>query len=150
MNLKQFSLIALPLFMLGCSDPKVNTETTKVQQNYNGVGAQAVFGTVTYNQGIILPHSAKLTVKLQDTSCQDASAIVLAQQTVIFTSNAPWSFSMNYDPSIIKDKRNLTISARVEVDGQLYFINKHRIAAFDDSAIKVVVSPVTGLKNTTI
>ena len=136
--------------MLGCSDPKVNTETSNTYQNYNGVDAQTVFGTVTYNEGIILPDSAKLTVKLQDTSRQDVSAIVVAQQTIMLTSNAPWSFNMKYDPAIIKDKRNYTISARIEVDGQLYFINKNRIAAFDNSAIKVIVSPVAGLKNTTI
>jgi len=129
---------------------QVNTQSYAkkgyAKKGYVKEGQALIFGTVSYKEQGTLPRSAVLTVKLQDTSRQDVSAVVVAVQSIQLTSKPPWAFAIQYDAQKIKHNRDYTLSFRIEDEGHLYFINKSRIAAFDSvSPLKIFVSPVKNI-----
>jgi putative lipoprotein len=82
----------------------------------------AVTGTVTYRERIMLPPSARLTVRLTDVSKQDIAGMVLAEQ-VISPVRVPAAFSLGYDPAAIDSTHTYVIQARIEDGGALQFVN---------------------------
>jgi putative lipoprotein len=81
-------------------------------------------GTVWYRQRIALPENAVIKVQLQDVSLQDVAATVLAEQIIEADGRQiPFAFDMEYDASTIDERNTYAISARITVDGDLWFIN---------------------------
>ena len=108
---------------------------------------RSVTGTVTYRQRSALPAGSVLSVALQDVSRADAAAEVIASHVITTTSeNVPIAFTLNYDPTQIEARATYALSVRIEVDGQLRWINTARVAvltrAAPQSAVEVVVEPV--------
>ncbi len=83
-----------------------------------------VTGTVWYRERMALPENAVVQVQLQDVSLQDVAATVLAEQ-VIHTGGkqVPFAFELEYDKVAIDPRNTYAISARITVDGKLWFIN---------------------------
>lgn len=91
-------------------------------------------GEVFYLQRIALPPAATLSVTLQDVSLADAPARVLAEQRGPVKGQVPLSFHLDYDPAQVKPGHTYSISARIEVDGQLIFITtEHNGVKLDGS-----------------
>ncbi len=89
-------------------------------------GAQAlrVGGTITWRERMALPPDAEITVRLQDVSRMDAPAVVLAEQRFAAAGRQPpYPFELSVDPARIDPRMRYTVSARVERQGQLLFIN---------------------------
>ncbi|MDZ5601234.1 YbaY family lipoprotein [Pseudomonas sp. RP23018S] len=80
-------------------------------------------GEVFYLQRIALPPAATLNVELQDISRADAPAITLARQAGPVKGNVPLPFQLSYDPTQIQPGHRYAVRARIELDGQLLFIN---------------------------
>lgn len=80
-------------------------------------------GEVFYLQRIALPPAATLSVSLQDVSLADAPAVVLAEQKGPIKGQIPLPFHLSYDPAQVKPGHRYSVSARIEVDGQLIFIS---------------------------
>lgn len=80
-------------------------------------------GEVFYLQRIALPPAATLSVSLQDVSLADAPAVVLAEQKGPVKGQVPLPFHLSYDPAQVKPGHRYSVSARIEVDGQLIFIS---------------------------
>jgi putative lipoprotein len=80
-------------------------------------------GEVFYLQRIALPPAATLSVSLQDVSLMDAPAVTLASQNGPVKGNVPLPFHLTYDPAQVKPGHRYAISARIELDGKLLFIN---------------------------
>lgn len=82
-------------------------------------------GSVSYRQRIALPPDAILTIKVQDTSRADAKALTLAEQTIeLAGQQVPIAFNLVVDRDLIGKKRaRITLSARIEQQGKLLFIN---------------------------
>lgn len=80
-------------------------------------------GEVFYLQRIALPPTATLNVSLQDVSLADAPAVTLASQAGPVKGNVPLPFHLTYDPAQIKSGHRYAVSARIELNGQLLFIN---------------------------
>jgi len=80
-------------------------------------------GEVFYLQRIALPPAATLSVSLQDVSLADAPAVVLAEQKGPIKGQVPLPFHLSYDPAQVKPGHRYSVSARIEVDGQLIFIS---------------------------
>ncbi|HEU5090921.1 MAG TPA: META domain-containing protein, partial [Roseiflexaceae bacterium] len=79
-----------------------------------------VTGVVTYRERIALPSGAVITVRLQDTSRQDAAAPAIAEQTI--TTNGeqvPIAFTLTYNTSQIKPENTYAVRAEVRIDGKL-------------------------------
>jgi putative lipoprotein len=79
-------------------------------------------GEVFYLQRIALPPDATLSVSLQDVSLADAPVVILAEQKGPVKGQVPLPFHLNYDPAQVKPGHRYSVSARIEVDGQLMFI----------------------------
>ncbi len=86
--------------------------------------AGSVTGTVIYRERVALPEGAVVTVRLQDISRADAAAVLL-DEVVITTSGeqVPIPFALAYDPSAIDERFTYAVSARIEINGRLAFIN---------------------------
>ena len=100
-------------------------------------------GEVFYLQRIALPPTATLSVELQDVSLMDAPAVTLAGPV---KGNVPLPFHLTYDPAQVKPGHRYALSARIELDGKLLFINtEHHGVTLDGSdvqPVRVKVDPV--------
>ncbi len=84
----------------------------------------AVSGTVTYRERLALTEGATLIVELRDVSYQDASAPLIARQTIANPGQVPIRFEVGYHRDDIDDRNTYGVSARiVESDGRLAFTN---------------------------
>ncbi|KXF79923.1 YbaY family lipoprotein [Enterovibrio coralii] len=91
-------------------------------------------GDVYYLQRIALPDNAKLTVTLADVSLADAPMDVISSQSYITEGQqVPLPFNLSYSPSEIKPNHTYSVSAKIEVDGELMFIS--------DTAYNVITDP---------
>jgi putative lipoprotein len=110
----------------------------------SGPSSAAVSGTVVWRERIMLPPQTKVIVRLQDVSLADAPARVIAE-AVIPAQTPPVAFSLGYDPATISPTARIAVSARVEVDGQLRFINDTHIAVINGGPTKDVTVLVKGV-----
>ncbi|KAA0996872.1 hypothetical protein FQ192_03635 [Pseudomonas sp. ANT_J12] len=89
-------------------------------------------GEVFYLQRIALPPSATLSVSLQDVSLADAPAVVLDEQKGPVKGQVPLPFHLSYDPAQVKPGHRYSVSARIEVNGELMFITtEHHAVQLD-------------------
>ncbi len=83
-----------------------------------------ISGEVFYVQRIALPKNAQLTVTLSDVSRADAPSEIISSQTYITDNKqVPLPFSLEYLADQIRPSNTYSISAKIEIDGKLQFIN---------------------------
>ena len=83
-----------------------------------------VSGTVTYLQRMALPPTAVIDVQLQDVSKADAPATLIAEQKITAEGKqVPIPFELKFDPAKIDEKHQYAVSARITVEGQLWFVS---------------------------
>ncbi|ANY89045.1 MULTISPECIES: YbaY family lipoprotein [Pseudomonas] len=103
-------------------------------------------GEVFYLQRMALPPAATLSVSLQDVSLMDAPAVTLANQAGPVKGNVPLPFHLTYDPTQIKTGHRYAVSARIELDGKLLFINTEHhgvnLDGSDPQPVRIKVDPV--------
>jgi len=103
-------------------------------------------GEVFYLQRIALPPAATLSVSLQDVSLMDAPAVTLASQNGPVKGNVPLPFRLTYDPAQVQPGHRYAVSARIELDGELLFINteQHAVQLDGQAAqpLRIKVDPV--------
>ena len=81
-------------------------------------------GKVYFGGGDIdLPEGAVVTVRLLDISYADASSITLGEHVIDAAGSLPVKFRVSYDKSAIDDRNGYSLSARIELDGRLLYIN---------------------------
>ena len=129
------ALLALTL-LAGCAGASSAPPT--------GPSSAAVTGQVVWRERIMLPPQTKVIVRLQDVSLADAPARVIAE-AVIPAQTPPVAFSLGYDPATISPTARIAVSARVEVDGQLRFINDSHIAVINGGPTEDVMVLVKGV-----
>lgn len=86
----------------------------------------SVDGEVFYMQRMALPPTATLKVTLQDVSLADAPAQTLASQSGPIKGQVPLPFHLTYDQKQVKPGHTYSVSARIEVDGELLMISTER------------------------
>ena len=106
-----------------------------------------VKGTVTYRDRSLIPVGSIVTVRLQDTARQDVAAIELASTKITLTETnqaPPYAFELTYTAATLDPNARLSISARIEVDGKLTYINTSRFTVERGSTgpVEVVVDRV--------
>lgn len=110
-------------------------------------GGRVVTGEVFWRERIMLPPTTKVTVRLQDVSLADAPAKVLAEQVIDGVRAPPARFSLAYDPTKVTPGARISVSARVEVDGQLRFISDTHIPVINGGPTEGVAVLVKGVGN---
>ncbi|MEZ8822857.1 YbaY family lipoprotein [Vibrio amylolyticus] len=107
--------LVLGFILVGCQSSEQKVEGTHVD---------SITGSIVYRERIALPENALVTVKLQDISLADAPAEIIAvNQFETNGAQVPFNFDLAYDTRKIKANHRYSVSARIEVDGKLRFIN---------------------------
>ncbi|PKG39782.1 YbaY family lipoprotein [Psychromonas sp. Urea-02u-13] len=142
LNWKSISLLAAILALAGCTQP--SQSEADAQQAQVSSEQASVNGEVWYRERIALPDHAKLIITLEDVARQDVATDVIATEMLVLDKQQPWAFNLNYDAAKITEKGRYVLRARIEVDGQLKFINTTSIPAFNnsDKAVRIMVSSV--------
>ena len=137
MKLLAPALLALTL-LTACASPPSTTPSAP------SMAHAAVTGSVVWRERIMLPPGTKVIVRLQDVSLADAPAKVIAKQ--VLTARAPpAAFTLPYDPAQISPQARIAVSARVEVEGQLRFINDTHIPVINGGPTEGVEVLVRGV-----
>jgi putative lipoprotein len=116
-SLSALSLLGLVGVLAGCSPAGVVPAA-------GGSASARVTGTVTYRERIALPATAVVKVRVVDVSRADAPAVSLGEQSIETAGRqAPFEFSVAYDPARIDERMSYAVQARIEADGKLLFIS---------------------------
>ena len=121
------------------------TACATAPQTSGGPTASAVTGAVVWRERILLPPTTKVIVRLQDVSLADAPAKLIAEQVIDGARAPPAKFSLAYDPAQITPGARISVSARVEVDGQLRFISDTHIPVINGGPTEGVEVLVKGV-----
>ena len=131
--MKKILLLGLTVLLGACSTMNTSPHAT-------------LDGEVYYLERIGLPNTASYEVSLQDVSLADAPAVTLAKQSGQVKGQIPLPFHLTYDPAEIKPGHRYAISARIENNGRLLFINTEHngvdLNAKSLQPIRVRVNPV--------
>jgi putative lipoprotein len=107
-----------------------------------------ITGTVTYREKIALPpQGVVITVKVEDVSRADAPAITIGEQIIENPAHqVPIPFEIEYNPDDIDERYTYAMRVRIEVDGELWFINTTRYQVvtrgFPTSDVEVMLEKV--------
>ncbi|MBD1556464.1 lipo-like protein [Vibrio sp. S9_S30] len=105
--------------LVGCQKPEESSAAVEVKP----VEMAFVEGSVYYRERIALPENAKVTVSLQDISLADAPSVLLVKQEFEANGNqVPFYFKLDYNKANILPEHTYSVSARIEVNGELLFI----------------------------
>ena len=92
-----------------------------------------VRGVAAYRERLMLPPQAVFEARLEDISRADAPSRVLGKSQIT-GANSPIRFEIPYLPEMISARSRYSVSARITVDGELWFVNDTRISVFADAA----------------
>lgn len=84
-------------------------------------------GDIAYRERIALPDTAVALVQLVDVSLADAPARVISAQTISPAGQVPIGFALPFEASDIQSGHRYAVQARIEVEGELWFINDTHI-----------------------
>ena len=114
--------ILLLAFVACQNEPDLSSPVLEIT---SGKDANAsVSGTVTYRERLALTEGASLEVEIRDTSYADASAPLIARQTISSPGQVPIKFRVGYNRDDIEPRNIYSVSARIiEADGRLAFTN---------------------------
>jgi putative lipoprotein len=117
--MKKLSFLGLTALLAAC-------------QSIQPAAKTSLNGEVFYLQRIALPPSATLSVSLQDISLADAPAVILDEHKGPVKGQVPLPFHLSYDPAQVKPGHRYSVSARIEVNGELMFITtEHHAVQLD-------------------
>ena len=87
-----------------------------------------VTGTVTYRERLALPpQGVVVSIKVEDVSRADAPAVTIGEQIIENPGHqVPIPFEIEYNPDDIDERYIYAMRVRIEVDGELWFINTTR------------------------
>jgi putative lipoprotein len=106
-------------------------------------------GTVSYRERMALLPDTQLRVRLEEISRDDVPPQFIAETTIPRISQPPIRFRIALDPRVIDPKLSYTLTARIERDEQVLFINDPPLRVLtggNPSQVEIVVSPAGGRK----
>ncbi|WP_332712844.1 META domain-containing protein [Pelagibacterium mangrovi] len=112
-----------------------------------------ITGDISYRERIALPDNAVATISLIDVSLADAPAQTLAQQVIDPAGQVPIGFVLDVASGDVVSGHSYAISARIDVGGELWFINDTRISvdpANHDAPISVPLVSARGVSDTPV
>lgn len=112
--------------LAGCAqhDTQTSTAAEAKETMTTQLNQPAVTGSVFIRQRIALPPDAVVTVTLSDISLADAPSRVISQQ--VFRTEgkqAPFAFTLPYNPQDIQPSQRIIVSAAITINGRLVFIS---------------------------
>lgn len=111
-----------------------------------GQETTAVRGTVTKRDRSALPPQAVIEVTLVDISRADAPATVIGRQQIVADGRqAPFPFTISYDPALINPAGRYAVRATITIDGILRYTSTRIypvITGNNPNVVEIVVEPV--------
>jgi putative lipoprotein len=90
-------------------------------------------GSVSYRERIALPPAAVLKLMIQDTSRVDTQSRALTEQVIELNGRqVPVAFQMLLDRDLLRQGARVTLSARIEHQGRVLFINDRSYPVLKD------------------
>jgi putative lipoprotein len=137
-------LLTVAIVVVGCAERSATAPSGAAPAF---TGPVSVRGTVNYRQRVALPPTAIVRVQIVDVARADAPARVVASQVIAAKGEqVPFAFSLEAPADAVTPGSRLALQARIEVDGQLRFINTPAFPLSSQSAarpIEIVVQPVS-------
>lgn len=106
-----------------------------------------ITGDIAYRERIALPENAVATVSLVDVSLADAPSTTIAQDLIDPAGQVPIGFVIDFDSASIVEGHAYAIAARIEVDGELWFINDTRISVDPLTQTELVSVPLVNARS---
>lgn len=105
------------------------------QEKAGASESASIKGKITCAAAAEIPQGAKLSLALQDVSRADAASITLAKVEQADLKTFPISYELPFDPAKLTNKvpNFYALSARIEKEGKLLFINDTRIEVLDEA-----------------
>ncbi|MEN8211587.1 MAG: META domain-containing protein [Thermodesulfobacteriota bacterium] len=135
--------MVMAFFIIGCADTvdkmgkgselPNNTESMETKQQI-----QTLEIRVLYRERMMLPPGSEVIVTLEDVSKMDVAADIIAKESVRINGAPPYNISINYDAGRLHEKGRYALRGRIENNGQLLFINTHRINVLEEITGKPV------------
>ncbi len=105
-----------------------------------------VSGTITYLPRLALAPDTLITVQLVDVTRADAPAEVISQQVITAGGQRPpFAFKLAYNPRTFDPTHTYAVQVRIEVNGELQYINTSQVRVLTQGApstVEVTVEPV--------
>ena len=84
----------------------------------------SVTGSVDYGQSNVLPRGSKLVIQLRDTTYQDTSSELIAEEVIVNPDQSPVKFKLDYRPADIEEGSLYSMNVSIyDNDGRLIFAN---------------------------
>lgn len=99
----------------------------------------AVDGTVSYRERLILPADSQVVVRLEDVTKGQAYPVVVSEQHIVPQSAAVTRFSLPYRPGDINPAGTYVVTAWIEQGGRILFRNAKLYQVLTKTA------PMTGI-----
>lgn len=106
----------------------------------------SIVGDIFYRERIALPDTAVATVTLLDVSLADAPSTIISDQVIDPAGQVPISFALPFEPDDILSGHSYALSARIEVDGELWFISDTRISVDPLEDVGMVSIPLVSAR----
>lgn len=147
--------ITLSMALSACADrgdygasPQTGAPITGASSQNPVVSMPAVSGTVNIRQRIALPANAVLTVTVSDASLSDAPSKVITQRVMRTDGKqAPFSFSLPYNPADIQPNARILLSAAVAIDNRIVMVTENVLPVISNGAnnADLVLVPVASV-----
>ena len=103
----------------------------------------SVTGSIDYGQSTVLPKGSKLVIQLRDTTYQDASSELIAEEVIVNPDQSPVRFKLDYKPADIKEDNLYSVSIHIySNDGRLLFVNEISFEVITDGNSSKVNIPL--------
>lgn len=107
-----------------------------------------ITGDIAYRERMALPLNAVATVSLIDVSLADAPSTTIAEDVIDPAGQVPIGFVIDFDPDAIAEGHSYAIAARIEVDGELWFINDTTISVEPLTRTELASVPLVNARGT--
>ena len=116
--------VSLVLLLISACQDAPDSSNATIEAPSGKTSNASVRGAINYRERLALTQGATIIVELRDTSYADASAELIARQTISNPGQVPINFEVEYSREDIDSRNTYSISARIiESDGRLAFIN---------------------------
>ncbi|MCV9877798.1 YbaY family lipoprotein [Brenneria izbisi] len=147
--------ITLSMALSACAErgdygisPQTGAPVTSASSQYPAISMPAVSGTVNIRQRIALPPNAVLTVTVSDASLADAPSKVIAQHVMrTGGKQAPFQFSLPYQPADIQPNARILLSAAVAIDNRIVMMTENVLPVISNgvSNADLILVPVASV-----
>lgn len=147
--------ITLSIALSACADrgdygvsPQTGAPVTSASSQNPAIAMPAVSGTVNIRHRIALPANAVLTVTVSDASLSDAPSRVITQRVARTEGKqAPFQFSLPYNPADIQPNARILLSAAIAIDNKIAMVTENVLPVISNGVnnADLVLIPVTSV-----